>query len=255
MPQQAGDRLSKRARELRVGRRKAIGWRYVPAIAVYCAVCSLFILWLAWTAGSSAAWFACGFSVGVSLLFIWISIDSTEASRQEGAGYAEMDTHDEVRKRASQGWQVWSNIPFKDCDVDHVAIGPGGVVVLETKRTDQELANQYGRPTKRATDHIVQVARNSQKITGVLRDNGYEGGVTTDAVVVWGRAVSKSGELRTTKPAGLLIDGDRLRSFLTDLPAVLTEAERAAAANALQTFVDKRRAYIAGQRPAATSQA
>lgn len=82
-----------------------------------------------------------------------------------------------------------------------------------------------------------------------------EGGVTTDAVVVWGQAVSKSGELRTTKPAGLLIDGDRLRSFLTDLPAVLTEAERAAAANALQTFVDQRRAYIAGQKPAATSQA
>ena len=48
------------------------------------------------------------------------------------------------------------------------AIGPGGVVVLETKRTDQGYSSQYGRPTKRAIDAVVQVARNSQKIAGVL---------------------------------------------------------------------------------------
>ena len=253
MPQNAGARLSKHARELRAERRRLIGWRYVPAIAAYCVVCSLFILWSAWTAGASAAWFACGVSVGASLLFIWVSIDTTEASRHEGAAYAEMDTHDEVRKLASQGWHVWSNIPFADCDVDHVAIGPGGVVVLETKRTDQEYSSQYGRPTKRAIDAVVQVARSSQKIAGVMSMNGYDGGVTTDAVVVWGRAVSKSGELRTTKPAGLLIDGDRLRHHLLDLPEVLTPVQRTAAAVALQTFVDKRRVHLAAQEAAAKS--
>ena len=77
--------------------------------------------------------------------------------------------------------------------------------------------------------------------------------MTTDAVVVWGRAVSKSGELRTTKPAGLLIDGDRLRHHLLDLPEVLTPVQRTAAAVALQTFVDKRRVHLAAQEAAAKS--
>lgn len=245
MPSTSGKRLMDLARERRVEQRRRIGWRYVPAVVVYCAVCSLFILWLAWTVGASAAWFACGLSVGTSLLFIWVSIDSTEASRYESAAYAEMKTHDEVRKLASTGWRVWSNVLFDHCDVDHIAIGPGGVVVLETKQADHELTDRYGGPTKRAIEAVQQVARNSQKITGVLRQHGYDGAVSTDAVAVWGRAASKIGILQTKKPTGLLIHGARLREYLSELPETLTPEQRTAAADALQTFIDKRLAYIA----------
>lgn len=98
MRREAGSRAIAQARARRREQSRKIGWRYIPGVALYCLVASAFIIYMAWAVGSNAAWFICGAAVGASLLFLWIVVDSVEASRLEMGGYAEQFTEDQVRK-------------------------------------------------------------------------------------------------------------------------------------------------------------
>lgn len=244
MRNSAGTRALGEARRLRAERQRAIGWRYIPGVAVYCLVASIFILYLAWTMGAEAAWFACGVAVGTSLLLVWITADSLGAARHEIAGYAEQWTENEIRKLRRSGWRIVNNIPFEHCDVDHVAIGPAGVVVLETKWSDGSLFTKRDSLSNFGFKALDQVEDSATKIGRVLAQRGYAAGVDGRLVVVWGTKVP--GEpLRIDGRPGAVIAGKRLADFLATKPTRLTNTEIEAATAALESWLTPRLAHAA----------
>lgn len=236
----AGKRLRGLAREQRVERQRIIGWRYIPIVAGYCALSSMLILWLAWMSTSAITWFACGFCVGASLFFLWVIADSATASRLESAAIAEQNTESEVRKLRSRGWQVVSNVPFHKSDVDHVAIGPGGVFVLETKWSEGSLFDRDGAVSDFGKKAITQVRKNADRIDGVLRQNGYHGGVTGALVVVWGCDVPVDGRHEWPSTDVTMLRGGLLGERLRSADVVLDSSQVLIAAAALDTFVAAR---------------
>jgi hypothetical protein len=246
MRREAGRRAIAQARDRRREQSRRIGWRYIPGIAVYCLVASALIVYMAWTMGSGAAWFMCGAAVGASLLLLWIVVDSVEATRLEMGGYAEQFTEDELRKLRRAGWRVTSNIPFDNCDVDHVAIGPAGVVVLETKWTSGALFTERGQLTSHGKAALDQVERNAEKIRRVLEQGGYARGVDGCMVVVWGKKVPGC-PFRVPGRRGSMIDGDQLGEFLSSKPTRLTPSDIDEAAAALDSWLGPRREHIAAE--------
>jgi hypothetical protein len=243
----AGRRLNEEAKARRVERRNVIGWRYVPAVLAYCAVCSMFIVYAAWVSSAEVAWFVAGFAGGVSMLFLWVAADSVSASRLETAAYAEDGTSREVRKLRDKGWTIVDNIPFDKFDVDHVAIGPGGVIVLETKWTADGFFRTDGRLNGYGARAIEQVNQYVPSIDAVLRQYGYLGGVTAAAVVVWGAGVP-AGQFESKRPNGILVDGMQLRNHLCAFDPRLSRDEIEAAREALERFVDVRLERITRDR-------
>lgn len=247
MAQRAGARLTDLAKQRRIEQRNRIGWRYVPAILVYCAVSSLFIVHFAWRGFDSLAWFSAGFAGGTSLLLLWVAADSVAANRLDMAAFAEDQTSRDIRQLRNEGWRVIDNIPFDGLDVDHVAIGPGGVVVLETKWTSQSLIDSQNRLTAYGAKAIDQVDRNARKIQAVLRQNGYVGDVTSAAVVARGAGIA-TARSESQGRHGQLIDGTHLQDYLRSLHSVLSTEEIMCASNALERFLDIRLERIASVR-------
>ena len=236
MRNSAGRRARRGAWTTRRATTATSGWRYIPGVVVYCWTASIFILYLAWTIGAEAAWFTCGLGVGSSLLLVWITADFLAAARHEIAGYAEQWTENEIRKLRRSGWQVVSNIPFEHCDVDHVAIGPAGVVVLETKWTDGSLFTKRGSLSNYGFKALDQVEDGATKIGHVLAQGGYTAGVNGRLVVIWGFRVP--GEpLRITGRKGAVIAGKRLADFLATKPTRLSTAEIETATAALESWL------------------
>jgi len=248
MRRKAGERLDKQARALRAERRNLIGWRYIPAVVFYCFVCSLFILYLAWASGPELAWMLAGFAGGVSLLLLWIATDTVSASRLESAAIAESNTSSEVRKLHRKGWRIIDNLPFHKFDVDHIAIGPGGVVVLETKWTSDGLTDTNGRLNHYGEKAVRQVANNVTPIETVLKRNGSHATVAHSCVVSWG--IRSLGASLTTQKDITVIDGDQLGAFLLGLEPVMSTAGIESAFEALDQYLEHRLEYIGRQSEA-----
>ena len=247
MRRRAGQRLDRQARALRAERRDLIGWRYIPVIAVYCFICSLFIVYLAWASSPEVVWMFTGFAGGVSLLLLYIATETVAASRLESAAIAESNTSSEVRKLHRKGWRVIDNLPFHKFDVDHIAIGPGGIVVLETKWTSDGLTDAKGQLNRYGEKAIRQVSDNVMRINSVLRQNGCDATVGHACVVSWGTR-SVGLPLDESQRGVTVIDGDELRGFLERMERVMSAAEAETAFDAVNLFLGLRLKHIsAGQ--------
>ena len=212
---------------------------------MYCTFCSLFIVYLAWASGPEPAWMFAGFAGGASLLLLYIATDTVSANRLESAAIAESNTSSEVRKLHRKGWRIIDNLPFHGFDVDHIAIGPGGVVVLETKWTSDGLTNARGRLNQYGEKAIRQVADNVPRINALLGQNECDVRVARACVVSWG---TRSQGAPLTSPNGVtLIDGDQLGTFLSGLGQVLSTAEIDVASDALNRYLGLRLEHIARQ--------
>ena len=244
MRRRAGERLSRQARELRAERRQLIGWRYIPATLVYCAFSSLIILYLAWASKPEMAWMFAGFAGGASLLLLYIATDTVSVNRIESAAIAEWNTSSEVRKLHRRGWKVIDNLPFDKFDVDHIAIGPGGVVVLETKWTSDGLTEAKGQLNQYGDRAVRQVSDNVRPINTVLKQYGSGAEVAHSCVVSWGTR-SLGGLPCSPGPNVTVLDGDELAAFLSRLDPVLTPAEVDTAFDALNTYLGIRLDHIA----------
>lgn len=250
MRRRAGERLDKQARALRAERRDLIGWRYIPAILGYCAFCSLFIVYLGWLSQPELAWMFAGFAGGVSLLFLWVATDTVSAERIESAAIAENGTSSAVRKLHRKGWRVIDNLPLDGFDIDHIAIGPGGVIVLETKWTSEGLTDHKAKLNKYGHRAVDQVERNVPRIDAILKDYGSEAQVAHACVVSWG--MRPIPEPLTSRRRGItVIDGAQLGTFLSDREPVLSTADVETAFDALNRYLTLRLEHIEAKAAAA----
>jgi len=76
-----------------------------------------------------------------------------------------------------------------EIDVDHVVVGPYGVLVVESKFASSQMDLGADRLTKRLRDAIYQVEKNAVKVQGLLCRTTPDL-VAIPVVVFWGRLVT-----------------------------------------------------------------
>ena len=65
------------------------------------------------------------------LLWHQVVVESGSSTRDMGA-LAEQWTSNELRLLRDRGWRVINHVVLRHWDIDHVAVGPGGVLVVQT---------------------------------------------------------------------------------------------------------------------------
>ncbi|MPZ90022.1 MAG: hypothetical protein GEU68_00065 [Actinobacteria bacterium] len=102
---------------------------------------------------------------------------------------AEGWTSKDLRRWLGRDWHVVDWISFEFHDVDHVVVGPGGVLAVETKWTDSKLDLRSSRGKTRAHEWIQQATNGSRSVQYLLSSFGYRLRVSP-VVVVWGPEIS-----------------------------------------------------------------
>lgn len=110
---------------------------------------------------------------------------------------AEMWSASELRRLRKFGWSVINGVPLEGRDVDHVLVGPSGLIVAESKWS------AYGwriePPDERVQAAIHQVSRNARSLR--LWDEVKATGAPVRCVVLlWGGGARADAPLRPPKP-------------------------------------------------------
>ena len=147
------------------------------------------------TNGSGLA-FLVGFMLATFLCVVMYgTIVFTGAANYLTGGLAERWTK---RELASLGpaWRIFSNVPFSvgfgdrsyEVDVDHIVVGPYGVLVVETKFTSLPLDLDADPVGKQVSEAMVQVEDNAGRVRALLHQVDSDLPIRP-VVVFWGRQV------------------------------------------------------------------
>lgn len=100
-------------------------------------------------------------------------------------GDAEARTSKALERLDPEAWRIFDDLQFSGFDVDHVAIGPGGLLAIESRwaptrwtLNDNAIDGAVGRP-------LHQAQRNATWIRKVLRNKGVQIPVVP-VLVIWG---------------------------------------------------------------------
>jgi hypothetical protein len=126
--------------------------------------------------------------------------------------YAEQWTAQELRGLRKHGWLLINNAKLKKWDIDHVLIGPAGVVVVETKGGRTEWSDP--RWEQRLRQAAQQAARNAGDTRRLIRN------ITRDAPVRSAVALWPSDKAERREFDGVeVVPGLELREWIESLPA------------------------------------
>jgi hypothetical protein len=184
----------------------------VAVLAISAAVWAL--LWTRPGMQGLAAGFVAG--VGVAFLYHWSVISSGAASTTMGQA-AEGWTDSELRLLHRKGWRHVTHLIVKEKsgDVDHVAVGPDGVLVIETKWRSADIAVDH--PTRWMRDAVWQAKRNRDDVRMLLKWRERDERPIEAVVVWWGPAVSQESDEPVLVDGVNVLAGHRLRDELAHL--------------------------------------
>ena len=118
----------------------------------------------------------------------WFSLVSTGSYRLYVGALAEDFTSETLGALRRVGWRIFDGVEFADFDVDHVAVGPGGVLAVETKWTDKRWDVDARRRDRWLDDAIVQARIGARRIDSFLRSSGLDIPVVP-VLILWGPCV------------------------------------------------------------------
>lgn len=207
-------------------------WWIVTAHVVFVlATLPLALLLPTWGRGPAAgAWLATGFW----FLAFEVVLASGTAPRMMG-DRGEQFTATELRRLRRHGWRVINHVALRPTwDIDHVAIGPGGVLVIETKWSgdawtlDADLDSRVDRAVER-------IAANATDIRLMFPEHVAPTAVIP-LLVLWGGYKADDGGVRVLDGVTVL-RGVELRNWLGTLGTghVYPRAARSRLANARTT--------------------
>lgn len=151
------------------------------------------------TNGSGLA-FLLGFILATFLCAVlYITIVFTGAASYLTGGIAERWTKREFASLGS-AWQIFSNVPFSVgfgdrsyvVDVDHIVVGPYGVLVLETKFTSLPIDLGAEPLERQLTEAMLQVEDNAGRVKALLHQVDPDLPIRP-VVIFWGRQVKSAG--------------------------------------------------------------
>lgn len=170
-----------------------------------------------------------GFLLGVICASgLWGAAYLVETSSRSAPAFmgqmAEQWTAGELRRLRRRRWRMINGVHLRAWDIDHVLIGPGGAVVVETKFSAK------GWSPSPYTDRVIADARARAKHNASdLRLNLGKSLLTEErifpVVVLWGGKVPEAqpdGEVR-------VLPGPALRAWLAQLPDAGLDAQTVAA--------------------------
>lgn len=190
-------------------------WRRLSLIVVSgLALTPVLLLFPEWSRSFAAgAWIATIAWVVVQ----HVVLSSGSASLVMGEA-GEIWTAQEMRRPSRRRWKVINRVILGRGDIDHVALGSAGVVVLETKWSAVGWPDNADARAK-VDAAVAQVQRNSDRIRGFIRPE-LSGAPTYPAVILWGSdeppgLARVSGAERDGVP---LLRGRDLQRWLDALP-------------------------------------
>lgn len=239
MARDARRRMREQARAARVDHRRTFGPRLVAFLVAYVAISSLVLIVMSRWTNPSLLWFWCGFSGGAVMLFVNEASEWWYNRRVDDEALAEEWATSEVRKLAGRGWHVVDHIPFHDFDVDQVAIGPGGIIVLETTWTAHRWTGRLDEIRHRAIVRACrQLHQNIAPIDDLLLQHGCS--TTSNGAAIVACGPGRPDDVLELDDGTTVIPAHRLGEYLADLPRVLDPADARCAVSALTRFVELR---------------
>lgn len=162
-------------------------------------------------------------------------------------GLAEMWTADELRPLREHGWRLVNHAGLARGDLDHVLVGPGGVVLVETKWRSDPRDVAEGKPP---FDAVVDKAARDARQLGAWHEVARHGRPPVHAVVaVWGPAARDLGPRRHASGV-VVVPGDQLRQWMLGRGRTgLTQEQANAVFAALDRQVAARDRHEGGGRP------
>ncbi|HWI03830.1 MAG TPA: nuclease-related domain-containing protein, partial [Acidimicrobiales bacterium] len=181
-----------------------------------------------------ASWFV-PFVLGAALAsfpcLAWIAITSVDGSATWRIGADAEGWTADVLRDLGPDWRIEHTVPFPDrrhvVDVDHIAVGPYGVLVVETKWTGQAVDLSRKRLAPHVVEAMEQVEGNAGRVQGLLRRVN-TGVPIIPVVVYWGPnvvppagAVRREGNVRVVAGRrggdwGSLLSRDRIDARTID---------------------------------------
>lgn len=228
----AGQRLRIEAKRRRIDLLRVIGWKLALGTICWIAVVAVLAAFLYITVGRDGAFLAIGAGMGayaVMALTAFQLIDPVGARLYSGLD-GETNTARELRRLKSAGWTAVHNLHFKAGDVDHVAVGPGGVVVIETKssHSDWRFLERRGVVDKWAD----QAKRGALRVKGVVKQYS---GISVDPIIVVAAWLPGQARPRCqTTDDTVRLNGSDLHDYLAELPRVLEPADVATISHGLE---------------------
>jgi hypothetical protein len=105
-------------------------------------------------------------------------------------------TSAELRPLRGRGWKLLDHVYYRFGDIDHVLVGPSGVIVVETKWSADPWV--VDSANVRITDAVRQVQRNARDLRLTVPELRRRDGTVRSVLFLWGGA--RSGGKRPTAP-------------------------------------------------------
>ncbi len=176
-----------------------------------------------WLGKANIAWFIAGSFYG-GLFTLWLVVfellDPVTRHWIQGAEGEEFTGH-ELDRCKRQGWRAIHNLHLKAGDIDHIAIGPGGVVVIETKCPDADWA--WLSRSKQPSDWVRQVNASALRTRALIQQHAHAPVDVRPIVVVWAKGLVDAGTVRID--GVLFLHGSQLGKHLRGLTPTLNESE------------------------------
>lgn len=211
------------------------------------AMATFALWWLHWLGYPTPAAFLAGSALTATFFLIREAVNDNDGSYYWRMGReAEEQTATVLRKLEKAGWRIFHNVRFERHDVDHVAVGRGGVLVLETKWSASGRLAIGSAGLEEAHD---QALRNMKSIRGLV-SSGVRVKVV-GAVVAWGLPEDLDGGSRRLGEDVLLLNGRQSKEWVRELSEHehLDDETVAAAIAAIEKYVSRRnKALLAEQQ-------
>ena len=228
VPDRAG-RYSRTLAQKRHRRFLETHWRGILAlVAGGLALTSLVLLFPTWTRGFIAgAWIAT-----VGWVIVLVVVQSSGSSPAMMGASAEQWTSQELRWLRRNGWKVASHWNPTFSEVDHIALGPSGLVVIETKWLSGPLEMQG---PERIDRDVRQVVEGSRRLRLSIQRR-LNGAPVHRAVVYWGSEVGLDVSSSNTYSDVTLLEGGQLRDWLASIAGLPPTLDDQAVQDAWETI-------------------
>ena len=170
--------------------------------------------------GAWMAWFIAGAFYGASVA-LWVAlfelIDPVGRRWWQGSD-GEAATSGQLRRCRRQGWRVVHNLMLEAGDIDHIAVGPGGVVAIETKSTDADWEWLSRQSIHRGWTR--QASSSAARARALVRQHAGLAVQVRPVVAAWVRGLADVGPVECNGVR--IVHGSTLADLLGDLDPVLT---------------------------------
>ncbi len=182
--------------------------------------------------------------IGYGWFVSWYVTVADGTFHQRMGAMAEEWTAQSFSKLRPAGWYVINSVPFEKFDVDHVVVGPAGVLAVETKWTSVPW-RITGRRLVAFGDPIRQAERGATQIERFLESEDVKVPVVA-VVVVWGAGTKQLPEDSKILGRTVLLSGKHARRWRAELDADhLDVGTIEAVREVLQRFIEQRAGYEA----------